>query len=340
MKVVLLGGSFNPIHDGHKDIMLSAIKAVQADQGWFLLANNPPLKDDVMLDYDIRHRFIDYMIKGYKNLKVCDIEKTMEQPNYTIHTLLKLKKQNPMIQFYFLIGSDQAQQFEAWYRYSDILKEVIILQYPRSGFEYKPMDNTINLNFKEVDISSTEIRKNTKFATHPRILNEMALYGYYGLERLKTHLKKERLEHSLRVSELSVELAEALNLDVQLAYGIGIAHDLLKQMDNQEIKQYLKPFELQQPRPLWHAYASVRFHSRKMYVKDQRFLDAIYHHTLGHSSKSYSQILFIADKCEPSRRFKERDSIIELAKYDLRKAFDMCKLVSKEFYERKKNESN
>lgn len=337
MKVVLLGGSFNPVHDGHKKILLKAMKSVEADEGWFVLASDPPLKDDLKVDFDVRKHFLQIMINGFTQLKVCEIERHLPVPNYTIHTIRKLKEVYPTIEFYFLIGADQAQQFDEWYQYQEILKEVKLIVFPREGYEPLKDLDVIMLNQETHAISSTEIRNNTSFKTHPQILNEIALTGIYGEERLSTHLKPSRKQHSLRVAQLSVEIAKHLGMDEKLAYGIGIAHDLLKE-NNEDL--YLKDFEREQPQALWHAYASARYHAKRMHVKDKRFLNAIYHHTLGHSSKPYSQILFIADKCELGRNNPHAQQIIELAKKDLNKAFNLCRKLSQEYYERKKNESN
>ena len=340
MKVVLLGGSFNPIHDGHKKILNDAIKAVGADQGWFILANDPPLKDDQMLNFDVRKKFIEIMIYGFDKLKVCDIERHLPTPNYTVNTIKRLKKIYPSTKFYFLIGTDQAAQFDKWHKYEKILKQVQLIIYPREGYKAIKGLNAIKLKEETLDVSSTRIRENRSFLTHPEILNQMALNGYYANERLKTHLKNSRLKHTLRVADVSVEIAQSHNLDTKLAYGIAIAHDLLKQIAYETMAMYLTSNEMSKPKELWHAYASARYHSRHMYVKDKRFLNALYHHTLGYSTNDYSKILYIADKCEPQRNTPNSDMLIQLAKKDLNKAFKLTKKQSDEYFERKKNESN
>lgn len=341
MRVVLLGGSFNPIHYGHVQILRQAMKKVHAHEGWFILANDPPLKDDQMLEFEIRKKFIDYIISGFNSLKICTIERELPTPNYSVHTISKLKSIYPQIEFYFLIGTDQAAQFDKWFEYEKILEQVKLVIYPRKGYKAIKGLNAIKLKESSLlDISSTQIRENTAFKTHPKILSEIALNGYYANERLETHLKKSRLKHSLSVADVSRDLAKAHQLDDNLAYGIGIAHDLLKQMDDELLKSYLSDDEKQQAKELWHAYGSVRYHTRKMNVKNKQFLNAIYHHTLGNSSDPYAKILYIADKCEPSRNGENNKDLLELAKRDLSKAFKIVRKRSQEYFERKKNESN
>ncbi len=339
-KIVLLGGSFNPIHAGHKYILKQAIQQVGADEGWFILANQAPLKNDESLDFDVRAQFIEWMIEKEDSLKSCLIEKDLPVPNYTITTIKALKNRYPNYQFYYLIGTDQGQQFTKWFEYQQILSEVTLLIYPRGGYDQVIDLEHIKIDAKEIDVSSTLIRQNKSFKTCPKILEQIALNGYYAYDRLMTHLKDSLVQHCQRVATLSRELAETHNLDGKMAYGLGIAHDLYKQMDYEEMGQVLNEEELKIAQPVWHGFVSAKLHQQLMHVQSQEFFDALYHHTLGDDEKVYSQILYIADKCEPHRKGEHNQQIIELAKQDLDKGFELCRKIAREYFERKQNERN
>lgn len=339
MKVILLGGTFDPIHHGHVSILKQALKLTEADEGWFLLANQAPLKDFEQLSFDTRAQFITWMIEDEPNLKACLIEKELSIPNYTIDTLRELVKRFPEHEFNLLIGSDQAQQFLKWKEYQSILDLVEVLVYPREGYDF---ENT--LNFKLLDaqsfkVSSTDIRNGLKFETHPKILSEMALKAYYAVDRLKIYQSEKLQGHSLRVAKLSMELAEAHQLDGQLAYAIGIAHDLLKQKSYEELSTFLTKDELLYAKEVWHGFASSRFHGKYFKVRDFRFLEAVYQHTLGLSTNPYAQIIFIADKCEPARTNPKNPEIIQLSKQDLAAGFKVCKEEAQKYLERKQHGS-
>lgn len=338
--VVLLGGSFNPIHDGHKHILKQAMKQVNADEGWFILANQAPLKNDKSLNFETRAQFIEWMIEDDSSLKSCLIEKDLPIPNYTITTIKALKERYPQYQFYYLIGTDQGQQFTKWFEYQQILNEVTLLIYPRDGYDEPIELEHLKIEATEIDVSSTQIREHKNFKTHPKILRLIAVNGYYAQDRLRTHLKGSLVDHCIRVATLSKDLAKAHHLDHQMAYGLGIAHDLYKQMESQEMEQYLTEDEQEIASPIWHGFVSAKLHQQLMHVDDKPFYDALYHHTLGDDDKPYSQILFIADKCEPNRKGKHNQKIIDLAKKDLDIGFELCRQIAKEMFERKQNERN
>lgn len=340
MRVILLGGTFDPIHYGHVQILQEAMIQTQCDEGWFIPANQSPLKDSQQLSFETRAHFIELMIKDYENLKLCEIEKDLPLPNYSINTILKLKERYPDIDFVFLIGSDQGAQFNKWKEYQRILSEVEVVVYPRDNYEFENEFNLKMIQASEINVSSTQIREHRSFLTHPSILSEIALYGYYYSERLQTHCSQKLIDHTLRVAKLSQEIAIANDLDSQLAFGIAIAHDLYKQMDYGEMAQYLSESELWYPNVIWHGFVSSKLHSKFMKVKDKRFLEAVYHHTLGESPLVYSQIIYIADKCEPARKGKRNQEIVELSTRDLNAAFNLCKEEAALYQERKKNESN
>lgn len=339
-KVVLLGGTFDPIHDGHVHILKEAMNDIDAEEGWFILAGQSPLKDSEQLSFEIRSQFVQWMIEDEPQLKLCTIENDLPKPNYTINTLKELKALYSEVQFSYLIGSDQAQQFNKWFNYQEILNIVDVLVYPREGYEYQKLDGMIEVAATEYPVSSTEIRQMVSFKTHPKILNEIALKGYYALDKLKYHQNDKLMNHSLRVAQLSKTLAKHHGLDQELAYAIGIAHDLCKQWDDQEMLKYLNESEREFPQPVWHGFVSAKWFAKKMKVKDNRFYNAIYSHTLGDNVQPYSQIIYIADKCEPARKGKRNQEILDLSILDLNAGFKLCKEESDKYRERKTNESN
>lgn len=157
----LLGGSFNPVHNGH--LMLASYLAQwgYVDRTWLLLSPRNPLKDARRLLPDMKRlTMLSLAIKGATDLDICDIELSMPRPSYTINTLDLLRQRYPDRRFKLIIGSDNWQIFEQWRDHQRILDEYGVLVYPRPGF---PIVNphTLGMEVVEaptVDVSSTFIR--------------------------------------------------------------------------------------------------------------------------------------------------------------------------------------
>ncbi len=302
-KVILLGGSFDPIHYGHLKIVLHAIKQSQADEGWFILAKQAPLKSETQLSFNKRAEMVKMMIKSYSHLKLCSIENELPAPNYTINTVTRLKELYPENEFVFLIGSDQAENFDQWHSYQALLEMIEIMVYPREADDIIDQSIFTKLEAPILDISSTNIRKGLSTATHPQILSTMIQKGYYSLEMIKQELDEDRIKHSLSVAKLAKELALIHGVDDEKAYALGLIHDYFKHKTSSSLRPYLSEDERQQPDYLHHAYGLAHYISKVYYVRDREFLKAIYHHVTGNSGHKLAQILFIADKSEPLRHY-------------------------------------
>ena len=90
-KVVILGGSFDPVHNGHIDILKAAITNLSCDEGWLMLAPSPRWKNKYA-SLNFRLRLLSYVEKNEKNIKVCKDELELKGTTYTYNTFLKLKE--------------------------------------------------------------------------------------------------------------------------------------------------------------------------------------------------------------------------------------------------------
>ena len=115
-KIGLLGGSFNPAHEGHRQISLIALKQLELDEVWWLVSPQNPLKSTMqMAAYD--DRFASALsISNHPRIKVSDFE-TRAGTQYTANTLRQLTKQYVNMQFVWLMGSDNLAQFSKWKNY-------------------------------------------------------------------------------------------------------------------------------------------------------------------------------------------------------------------------------
>ncbi len=125
---------------------------------------------------------------------------------------------------------------------------------------------------------------------------------------LADHVPDSRLQHILRVEQMSVELAGYHNLDVAKAAQAGLMHDLAKYFKPQVLLQMaqsegleLDPVDEANPH-LLHAEVSAIVARDRFGVQDEEILQAIRNHTLGRFGMSLlSCTVFLADSLEPGR---------------------------------------
>ncbi|HEX2594613.1 MAG TPA: nicotinate-nucleotide adenylyltransferase, partial [Rhizomicrobium sp.] len=132
MKIGLLGGSFNPAHEGHLYISLTAMKKLGLDYVWWLVAPQNPLKPVAgMAPLERRHN-VALATANHPRILVVNAEHTLST-RYTIDTLTALKKRFPQVNFVWLMGSDNLEGFHRWRRWQDIAKLVPIAIVQRPG---------------------------------------------------------------------------------------------------------------------------------------------------------------------------------------------------------------
>lgn len=164
MNIGLFGGSFNPIHNGHVWLAKALLRETGLDEVWFMVSPQNPLKQNrQLLDDNQRFRLVQLALKDEPRLRPCDYEFHLPKPSYTWNTLQSLKKDFPEHRFTLLIGGDNWQLFDQWYRYEDLLREYPIVVYPRQDATPKTMQTAFpNVTFVKVPlikISSTMIRE-------------------------------------------------------------------------------------------------------------------------------------------------------------------------------------
>mgnify|MGYP003296844293 CR=1 FL=1 len=101
MKVGLLGGSFDPIHNGHVEMAKEAYRQLGLDEVWFIPTADTPLKQRKLTCYEDRVEMIIRAIAPYRHFYVSRIEEHTDGKNYTIDTIRKLNKMYPDYTFYF-----------------------------------------------------------------------------------------------------------------------------------------------------------------------------------------------------------------------------------------------
>lgn len=129
MKIGIMGGTFNPIHNGHLMLAEFAYQTYELDEVWFLPNGNPPHKDSsILLDNtDKRKDMVLLAIKETPYFKLCDYEMQKTDKSYSYETMEHLKALHPEDEFYFIVGADSLFSLERWRHPERLLKVVTVL---------------------------------------------------------------------------------------------------------------------------------------------------------------------------------------------------------------------
>ena len=163
MRIAIFSGSFNPIHNGHLAIAREVLVQDAADQLWFLVSPQNPLKKNLgLIRESDRLKMVKLAIENQDGMRASDFEFHLPRPSYTINTLEKLRENYPEHQFKLLIGADNLLIFQKWYQYQRIIDEFGLIVYPRPDFNTESLPQFVNttiISAPLIDLSATEIRE-------------------------------------------------------------------------------------------------------------------------------------------------------------------------------------
>jgi nicotinate-nucleotide adenylyltransferase len=201
-KIVLFGGTFDPIHLGHTAVAAAAGEHIGAEKVVFVPAKRSPLKafSPEAGDED-RLAMIALAISGNGSFDLSDYELRKPGPSYTLETVRHFQRQfggNTLI--YWLAGADSLEDLPHWYGVTELIDECNLAVMHRAGF--KPPDfsqfqaawgqqrvEKLQRNAVEtplIDVSSTEIRRRLNAGRDvsgmvcPKVLQYIREHGLYG----------------------------------------------------------------------------------------------------------------------------------------------------------------
>jgi len=167
MKTGILGGTFNPVHNGHIYIAKKALEKLELDYLFFIPDNIPPHKDFTPeVSNADRLAMINIAVNGEEKFKVLDIELKRGGISYTIDTVKEIINTYHPEKIFLVVGADLVSDLNTW-KEIDSLKNiadfVVFNRDGKSGKEYMKQYPFIKiLDIQEYNASSTEIRKMVK----------------------------------------------------------------------------------------------------------------------------------------------------------------------------------
>ena len=353
MKTGILGGSFNPIHNGHLQMARLAMEKFGLDRVFMTVASDPPhkkLADNVTAE--IRYSMVCAVLTeaGDSRISANDTEIRRGGKSYTSDTLKELHKEYPCDELYLILGADMVCDFPNWHCPDEIAKSARIIAIKRpeqqSNATYAESVRLMRENFgAEVyeadfnvdDISSTDIRNRIEenmpiYGLVPysveKIIYENALYASpdvkYITSDLKKRLSERRFCHSVSTMREALILADRYGADRKRCCIAGLAHDCEKVSGVDSIEQaqkygvQLDEYEKKAP---WLIHAKLGAFMVKMRygVRDGIISEAIASHTLGAPHMTdVAMITYLADCTEKLRDYPGVDAIRSATSKSLR----------------------
>ena len=354
-RIGIMGGTFDPIHQGHLRMAQCALTAMALDRVLMLPTGNPPHKPGVT-DAEHRYRMVCAACAGLDGLEPCREEIDREGVIYTVDTLSILRQKYPRAHLYYIIGADTLMELQKWRRYEAVLTLCTFLVCPRS-WHYTPeqlaaerrrlegMGGSFEwLDMEPIDVSSTEVRQAIREGADVPLLpvpvrQYAASAGLYGadlrlpeapawLDRLWEALSVKRFAHTLAVADAARRLALRHGLDADKAEAAGLLHDCAKCLPLKDMQKLARKHRLTEDGTvlesgaLLHSAVGAYLAQSEYGVDDPEILSAIRSHTTGRVGMSrLDMCVWLADTIEPTRApYPLLDKVRKLAEVSLEQA--------------------
>jgi nicotinate-nucleotide adenylyltransferase len=165
VKVGILGGTFDPVHNGHLALADHARRALGLDLVLFVPAGQPWRKADrTITPAEHRLAMLKLAIAGNEAYGISDVELRRNGPTYTADTLEALSGERLDDEFYFIVGADALADLPNWRDPERIIKHAMLAVAPRDG-EAPPLplipnidQRIVHFEMPPVETSSTDIR--------------------------------------------------------------------------------------------------------------------------------------------------------------------------------------
>ena len=202
-RIAILGGTFDPIHNGHLAAADTVASTFQVDEVHFVPAFSPPHKQSRGITSPF-HRFamVALATLPFDRFRTSTIEVDALEKRYTVETLEAMNRENPGAELLFIIGTDMYQEIEAWKNFRRLFDLAHLVIVNRPGFPFRedvapfqvikePQVVTLPektavfyLPFVELPISSTEIRDDRRRGAEVRQWLPPLVWSYIERNKL------------------------------------------------------------------------------------------------------------------------------------------------------------
>ena len=162
-RVGLIGGTFDPIHNGHLLLAIFTREILALNEVVFIPAADPPHKDSIHARADQRMDMVEMAIAGIDGFSASRIELDRPGKSYTVDTLRQLRADYPHSALFLIIGSDNVAQMSTWHDPLGIVDQCTVVAGKRLAKDNE-VDPALVARMRFIDtplieLSSTHIRQ-------------------------------------------------------------------------------------------------------------------------------------------------------------------------------------
>ncbi len=199
-KIGIMGGTFNPIHNGHLIVAEDVREQCGLDKVLFIPSGQPPHKpDSEVIGAEHRYEMVRLAVEYNCFFEASRIEVDRNGLTYTINTLQELKLiYSEGTVFYFIIGADVVKELITWREYKKVFQMCEFIAVLRPGYGNSAFESAIEqvsrdegariqqVQSRQIDISSTDIRErqqrreSIKYLVPDRVEEYIKTHGLYG----------------------------------------------------------------------------------------------------------------------------------------------------------------
>ena len=341
MKVAIFGGSFNPVHNEHVNIVKAAIKCLSLDKVIIMPSNITPAKSGRMFaSANDRLNMCQIAFADIPEAVVSDFEILKSGISYSYLTCREFKKRYPDSERYFIIGGDSLEHFHEWKYPEEILKCVTLavcareetarLEKAKNDFAVCFGKRIEEFNYVGKNISSTRIRARAALGESldscvsgevGKYIENNALYLINFAKQIKKSLSDYRWNHTVGVAVTAAENCTRYGVSESDAVTAALLHDCGKELsrDDKLIADCHIPADV--PPPVVHQFISAYLAEHVYGIKDKNILNAVKYHCSGRENMApLEQLIYLSDMVEDGRDYDGVQEMRDIFKRDKDKA--------------------
>lgn len=165
--LAILGGTFDPIHNGHLLMASRAMAALPIEKLFFVPCKNPVHRTEPVAHEKHRLAMLQLALQEHPEFQIDTRELDRETPSFMIDTLRSFQQDFPHRPLVLIIGADSYLKFTSWKSWQEILSLAILAVVERPGYLLKEMPIPAMIVPSHADISATEIREHQKLFSVP-----------------------------------------------------------------------------------------------------------------------------------------------------------------------------
>lgn len=142
-KIGMLGGTFDPVHEGHLAVARTVLARCNLDLLLFVPALAPPHKERRLTSFGHRLAMLEAAVGDDPRLSISLIEAERPAPSYTVDTLRELRRRLGSRQLYLIIGADMFAEIRLWYHYRELFQLAHLIVVARPGFPLVDMADRV-----------------------------------------------------------------------------------------------------------------------------------------------------------------------------------------------------